>query len=154
MARSNPREQAMNVADLIASRSDVYSISDEATVHDAARYLRERQVRAAGVVDGAGKLVGVISQADISDKVAAENKCPAWMRVNEIMERDLVTVPLDTPFETCLRLMEQHTVYHLLIVDDSGRFHGMLSISDLLQIIASDEKARADLLEDIIFPKR
>jgi len=148
MARSNPREQAMNVADLIASRSDVYSISD------AARYLRERQVRAAGVVDGAGKLVGVISQADISDKVAAENKCPAWMRVNEIMERDLVTVPLDTPFETCLRLMEQHTVYHLLIVDDSGRFHGMLSISDLLQIIASDEKARADLLEDIIFPKR
>ena len=33
----------MNVADLIASRSDVYSISDEATVHDAARYLRERQ---------------------------------------------------------------------------------------------------------------
>jgi CBS domain-containing protein len=144
----------MNVADLIASRSDVYSISDVATVHDAARYLRERQVRAVGVVDGAGKLVGVISQADISDKVAAENRCPAWMRVNEVMERELVTVPLDTPFETCLRLMEQHTVYHLLIVDESGRFHGMLSISDLLQVIASDEKARADLLEDIIFPKR
>lgn len=144
----------MNVADLIASRTDIYSISDQATVHDAARYLRERQVRAAGVVDDAGKLVGVISQSDISDKVAAENKCPAWMRVSEIMERELVTVPLDMPFETCLRLMEQHTIYHLLIVDERGGYHGMLSISDLLQIIASDEKARADLLEDIIFPKR
>jgi CBS domain-containing protein len=144
----------MNVADLIASRTEVYSISEEATVHDAARYLRERQVRAAGVMNGGGKLVGVISQSDISDKVAAENKCPAWMRVAEVMERDLVTVPLDTSIETCLRLMEHNTIYHLLIVDEGGRYHGMLSVSDLLQLIASDAKARADLLEDIIFPKR
>lgn len=144
----------MNVAELIASRRDVYSISDQATVHDAARYLREKQVRAAGVVDGAGKLVGVVSQSDVSDKVAAENKCPAWMRVSEIMERELVTVPLEAPFDTCLRLMEQHTIYHLLIVGEDGRFHGMVSISDLLRIIASEEKGRADMLEEIIFPKR
>jgi hypothetical protein len=39
-------------------------------------------------------------------------------------------------------------------VDDKSRFHGMISVSDLLAVIASDEKARADLLEDLIFPKR
>ena len=66
----------MRIADLIASRREVYSIADDSTVHDAARYIRERQVRAVGVCDRQGVLVGVVSHSDISDKVAAENKCP------------------------------------------------------------------------------
>lgn len=144
----------MKVADLIAKRKEVYSLSEDATVHDTARFLRERKVRAAGVCDREGRLVGVVSQSDVSDKVAAENKCPAWMRVSEIMTRELITVTPDMPLEACLRLMEQHGIYHLLILDEKARFHGMLSVTDLLQVIASDEKARADLLEDLMFPKR
>ena len=81
----------MKVADLIRSRREVYFVRDDATVHDAARYLRDKSVRAVGVCDRQGILLGVISQSDISDKVAAENKCPAWMRVSEIMTRELVT---------------------------------------------------------------
>jgi CBS domain-containing protein len=67
----------MKVEDLIRSRSEVYSVTEDVTVHDAARYLREKQVRAVGVIKPDGKPVGVVSQSDISDKVAAENKCPA-----------------------------------------------------------------------------
>ncbi len=126
----------MKVAELISGRKNIYSITAETTVHDAARYLRERQVRAVGVLDASGKLVGVISQSDISDKVAAENKCPAWMRVSEIMTTDLVTVSLEISFEDCLRLMEKHGIYHLLVVDEKGAYRGMLSVSDLLQLIA------------------
>ena len=59
----------MTVMDLIGSRSDVFSIRDDVTVHDAARYLRERQVRSVGVLDANGTLVGVVSQSDVSDKV-------------------------------------------------------------------------------------
>jgi CBS domain-containing protein len=145
----------MKVADLIGSRKEVFSISEDATVHDAAKYLRERGVRSAGVVNKDGKLIGVVSQSDISDKVAAENKCPAWMRVTEIMTAELVTVPPEAPLDACLQLMEKFGIYHLLVVDNSTtRFHGMISVTDLLAVIASDEKARADLLEDLIFPKR
>ena len=67
----------MRVADLISSRREVYSITEDTTVHDAARYLRDRQVRSVGVCDRLGVLLGVVSQSDISDKVGAENKCPA-----------------------------------------------------------------------------
>lgn len=144
----------MKVADLIAKRKEVYSILDSATVHDAARFLREKQVRAVGIMDPQGKLVGVVSQSDISDKVAAENKCPAWMRVTEIMTPNLVTVAPDVALDECLRLMEKHGIYHLVIVDSKGAFQGMISVSDLLQVIASDHKARADLLEALIFPQR
>jgi CBS domain-containing protein len=144
----------MLVADLISSRKEIYSVREDDTVHDAARYLRDRQVRAAGVISEEGKLVGVISQADISDKVAAENKCPAWLRVSEVMTAELVHVTPDAPLELCLRLMEEHNFYHLLIVGADSRYHGMISAQDIMAVIASDEKARADLLEEIIFPKR
>ena len=144
----------MKIADLIGSRRDVFSVREETTVHEAARYLRDRQVRAVGVCDRDGVLLGVISQADISDKAAAENKCPAWMRVSEIMSRQLVTVTPETSLEDCLRLMEQHGIYHLLVVDNATGFRGMISVTDLLQVIASDHKARADMLEALMFPQR
>jgi CBS domain-containing protein len=140
--------------DLIRSRHEIYSIGEETTVHEAARYLRDHQVRSVGVLGGAGKLAGVISQSDISDKVAAENKCPAWMRVSEIMTRDLLVVHPEIPLEECLRLMEKHGVFHLLVQEESGRFLGMISVADLLQVIASDHKARADMFEAFAFPQR
>ena len=144
----------MKVADLIGSRKEVFSILESRSVLDAAKYLREKQVRSAGIVDGNGKLVGVVSQSDISDKVAAENKCPAWSNVTEIMSRELVTVTPEVTFDESLRLMEQHGVYHLLIVGEGGKYLGMLSVSDLLKVMASSEKARADMLESYVFPNR
>ena len=144
----------MKIADLIGSRRDVFFVRDDTTVHEAARYLRDRQVRAVGVCDSDGVLFGVISQSDISDKTAAENKCPAWMRVSEIMTRQLVTVTPETSLEDCLRLMEQHGIYHLLVVDSSTGFRGMISVTDLLRLFASDQKARADMLEALMFPLR
>jgi CBS domain-containing protein len=144
----------MKVQDLLKSRHDVFSIQEDATIHDAARYLRDHQVRSVGVLDATGRLVGVVSHSDISDKVAAENKCPAWMRVSEIMSRGLVIVQPERPLDECLRLMEKHSVFHLLVVDEPGRFLGMISVADLLQVIASDHKDRADMFEAFLFPQR
>ena len=144
----------MRVADLISSRKEVFSVLEDATVHDVARYLRDRRVRTVGVLDAAGKLVGVISQADISDRVAAENKCPAWMRVSEVMTTQLVTVSPDMPIDECLILMEKHKIFHLVVAENKNKFLGMVSVKDLLRVISSDQKARADLLESFVFPQR
>jgi len=144
----------MKVADLIGSRKEVFSILESLSVLEAAKYLREKQVRSVGILDSTGKLVGVVSQSDVSDKVAAENKCPAWMKVSEIMSTDLLTVTPQVTFEECLRLMEQNGVYHLLIVGDAGQYLGMLSVSDLLKVMVWDEKARADMLESYVYPNR
>ena len=144
----------MLVEDLIRTRTEVYSISENMTVYDAARYLRERQVRSVGVVNPGGKLAGVVSQSDISDKVAAENKCPAWMHVSEVMTTHLVTVPPATHLDECVVLMEKHGIYHLPVVDEKEHYRGMISVQDLLRVIASNEKARADMLESFIFSQR
>jgi CBS domain-containing protein len=144
----------VKVSDLIGSRKEVFSITEETSVHQAAQYLREKQVRSVGVTNASGKLTGVISHSDVSDKVAAENKCPAWMKASDIMTRKLVTVTPDVTLEDCLQLMEQNTIFHLLVLDEGQGFRGMVSISDILRVVASDEKARADLLEAFMFPPR
>ena len=144
----------MKVADLIGSRTEIYSISEDKTVLEAAQYLRSKAVRSAGVVNPSGRLVGVVSQSDISDKVAAENKCPAWVKVSEIMSCDLLTVTSEMSLEESLKLMEQNNVYHLCIVENPAGFRGMLSVSDFLRVMATDEKSRADMLEAYLFPPR
>ena len=144
----------MKVSDLIGSRKEVYSITEDTSVHQASQYLREKQVRAVGVVSAGGKLVGVMSHSDVSDKVAAENKCPAWMKASDIMTRELVTVTPEMTLEDCLRLMDENTIFHLIVLDEGQVCRGMLSVSDILRVVASDEKARADLLESFIFPSR
>jgi CBS domain-containing protein len=154
MAAKLVPEASMKVSELIGSRTEVYSISEETTVMEAAKYLREKQVRSVGVMNSAGKLAGVVSQSDISDKVAAENRCPSWMKVSEIMSRELFTVNPEMTFDESLRAMEQHGVYHLLILDAQDNYRGMLSVSDLLRVLATDHKGRADLLESYMFPSR
>jgi len=144
----------MRVEDLIKARTEVFSVREDATVHEAARYLREKQVRSAGVLNAHGRLVGVISQSDISDKTAAENKCPAWMKVSEVMSTQLIAVPPETSLDECVLLMEKHGIFHLLVIDSREEFQGMISVQDLLRVIASDEKARADMLESFLFSPR
>lgn len=76
------------------------------------------------------------------------------MRVSEIMSRGLVVVRPEMPLDECLHLMEKHGVFHLLVVEEAGRFLGMISVADLLQAIASDHKACADMFEAFLFPQR
>jgi CBS domain-containing protein len=144
----------MNVTDPIASRAEVFPLPDTATVHEVAQFLRKKQVRSAGVLDPQGKVVGVVSESDVSDKVAAENKCPAWIRVSEIMSTRLVTVTPETPLDECVRLMDRHGIFHLAVVDPEKGLRGLISVQDLLKVMASDQKARADMLKAYIFPQR
>ncbi|MGH9681677.1 MAG: CBS domain-containing protein, partial [Candidatus Acidiferrales bacterium] len=105
----------MRVLDLVQSRQEIFAVREDDTVHETARYLRDHRVRSVGVLNSAGRLAGAVSQSDISDKVAAENKCPAWMRVSEIMSKELLVVRPEALLDECLRLMENHGVFHLLV---------------------------------------
>lgn len=144
----------MTVSTLTGSRGEVFSIAEATTVHSAARYLREKQVRAVAVCNGQGEVVGVVSQSDISDKVAAENRNPERMSASEVMSTRLVSVSPRQSIEKCFELMEKHGIYHLLVMAEEGAYLGMISIQDLLKVIAFENKVRADSLEDYIVGRR
>ena len=83
-----------------------------------------------------------------------ENKCPAWMKAAEIMTRELISVKPEYPQEECLRLIKQNGFSRRPVLEERQSHRSMLSVSDILNIIASDEETLADLLESFVCLQR
>jgi predicted transcriptional regulator len=141
-----------SVRDIIKNRKEVYSISNQTTVAEAARFLKDRGIRATGVCNLSGKIVGVVSQSDISDKVVAENYRPSEVNVQSIASANLIKVTSDTEIEKALEVLQEHGVYHLIVEDAEGKFLGMVSMRDCVAMKGEEEKERAEMLKDYAFP--
>src|SRR5690349_12231124 len=118
------------VQEVVNNRKQIFCVSNQSTVAEAARYLRDRRIRAAGVCNLSGKIVGVISQSDISDKVVAENYRPAEVKVQAIASPNIIKVAPEACCSDAKRLMEVNGIYHLVVEDSAGTFLGMISLRD------------------------
>ena len=140
------------VRHIIKDRREVYCISNQTTVAEAARYLKDRGIRASGVCNPSGKIVGVVSQSDISDKVVAENFRPSEVMVQTIATSNLIKVTPETEIGAALQLLQDHGLYHLIVEDADANFMGMVSMRDCVAMRAEEEKERAEMLKDYAFP--
>jgi len=141
------------VRDVIQNRKEIYCISNQASVAEAARYLKDRRIRAAGVCNLSGKVMGVISQSDISDKVVAENYRPSDVMVHAVASQNLVKIDAECSCQDAARIMNENGIYHLVVEDDAGTFLGMISLRDCTMMRAEEESERAEMLQDYAFPR-
>ncbi|HKV38383.1 MAG TPA: CBS domain-containing protein [Blastocatellia bacterium] len=144
---------AKTVRDIVMSRQQVFSISTEASVADAARYLKERHIRTAGVCNSVGKIVGVVSHSDISERVVAENLPPSELKVQAIATVNLIKVTPDTDCQDAARIMNENGIYHLLVEEANGEFLGMVSLRDCTNVRADEESERAAMYMQYAFPR-
>jgi CBS domain-containing protein len=140
------------VQDIIKNREEVYCISNQTTAAEAARYLKDRGIRATGICNLSGKTVGVVSQSDISDKVVAENFRPSEVSVLSIASTNLIKVTPEAQVSEAMQTMQDKRVYHLIVEDAEGKFLGMVSMRDCVAMRADEEKERAEMLKDYAFP--
>ena len=140
------------VQDIIKNREEVYCISNQTTAAEAARYLKDRGIRATGICNLSGKTVGVVSQSDISDKVVAENFRPSEVSVLSIASTNLIKVTPEAQISEAMQTMQDKRVYHLIVEDADGKFMGMVSMRDCVAMRAEEEKERAEMLKDYAFP--
>ncbi len=141
------------VQDVISNRKEVYSISNQITAAEAARYLKARGIRATGVCNLSGKVIGVVSQSDISDKVVAENYRPADVKVQDIASTNLIKITPEASILQAKQLMHERGVYHLVVEGAEGEFKGLISIRDCIAISVEEERERADLYRSYAFPQ-
>jgi CBS domain-containing protein len=124
------------IGGLVAGR-EIFHVSSDQSVRDAARYMTDRRVGAVSVLDGT-RLVGILSERDVMGRVVARQLDPDRTQVAEVMTKDLVVAQGDESHEEGLRRMKQAGCRHLPVVD-GDRLVGMVSQRDLLQIDLSEK---------------
>jgi CBS domain-containing protein len=108
----------------------IVSVSADAPVAAAARLMRSNAVGFLRVREG-GRLVGIVTDRDITVRAAAGGLDPESVRVEEVMTPAVVTMDAGTRADEALRVMEGAGVSRLLVVDARGQAVGVLSDHDI-----------------------
>jgi CBS domain-containing protein len=136
-----------NLHDIFKSR-ELFFITPDQSVADAARYMTERNVGAVCVLQ-MDRLVGVLSERDMMKRVIAPNRDPQATKVSAVMTPTPVVVEISEPFEKCLKIMKKAGVRHLPVVD-GDKLVGLLSLRDLLQVDLNEKVEEIKLMQDYI----
>jgi CBS domain-containing protein len=130
-----------------AMTEDPRSIGESASVVEAARLMRAEHIGSLPITDDE-KLVGMITDRDITTRVVAEAADPKMTSVAEVYSRDLISVEPDNDLDEALQLMAQHQVRRLPVVQD-GRLVGIVAQAD---IALKENEKTGQLVEAISEP--
>jgi CBS domain-containing protein len=124
---------------------DVRACESNAPVIDAAKLMAKEDVGPVPVVED-GRLTGIVTDRDLVVRVLAEGRDPTSTRVGEIASRDLVTVSPDEDLDEALKLLAQHQVRRLPVVD-GDRLVGIVAQADIARL--GKDKQTGEVVEEI-----
>jgi CBS domain-containing protein len=157
------------------------SIAPGAPILDAIARMISHQVSGMPVIDAKGKLVGMVTEGDFLRRAEIRTEAPRrrWLElllgpgspadeyarshghtVRDVMSREVITVGKETPLSEVVRLMEEHAIKRIPVVED-GRVAGIVSRADLVSALgqqlsrakkvspASDESLRRTILDQM-----
>ena len=84
-------------------------------------------------------LVGVVTDRDIVLRAVADGRNPADTPISSCMTTDVVTVRPETSLDECRKLMEDHQIRRVPVVDGSGACCGIVSQADVAQRASAGE---------------
>jgi len=110
--------------------SNPSTVEPDKTVVDAARIMKQEDAGVVPVTEN-GRLTGMVTDRDIAIRVVAEGRDPQSTPVREVASKDLVTVDPQQDLDEALRLMAQHQVRRLPVVEEDGRLVGVVAQADV-----------------------
>jgi CBS domain-containing protein len=126
----------------------VRAVAPTDSVTEAAQAMKEQDVGSLPVVEGA-RLVGIVTDRDIVVRAVAEGVDPRTATVGEVTSGDLVTVEPDEDLDDALKLMAQHRIRRLPVVED-GRLVGVVAQADVA--LEANDKDAGEMLAEISQP--
>ena len=106
----------MTVRDIM--RKKLETIEEMASVQDAAKKMKDRNVSSLIVVDEKGKPQGLLTERDLVRKVCIDDIHTSTVTNKEIMSSPLITIDSQSLPSIAADMMLQNNVRHLLVVDD------------------------------------
>ncbi|MCM1225830.1 MAG: IMP dehydrogenase [Clostridium sp.] len=114
-----------------------FSLTPDRYVYDADELMGKYRISGVPIVDGIGKLVGIITNRDmrfISDYNT---------KIGDVMTKEnLITAPIGTTLEQAQEILRTHKIEKLPLVDDEGYLKGLITIKDIEKAIQYPNSAR------------
>jgi CBS domain-containing protein len=126
------------VRDILCTKGPhVQSIGPHATVLDAALVMNDHKIGSLLVME-AGRLVGIITERDLLQRVVAQRRDPADTQVCDVMTAEVACC------------MKNRRIRHLPVLDGNEQLLGLVSIGDLNAHLAHDQEATIHVLHEYI----
>jgi CBS domain-containing protein len=128
---------------------DPVTIDPRTTLPEANRLMKECNIRRLPVVEN-GHLVGIVTLGDIREASPSSaatlsiyelNYLISRLTIGEIMTRDPITIPPDTSIEAAARLMLEHKIGGLPVVDGQ-KVVGVITESDIFRLLVTEGELR------------
>ena len=134
----------------VVNNQNVCSLPLEDTAANAARQMVKRNIAAVVVVNEIGRMLGIVTERDLTRRVMAENLDPAKTTLASIMTPDPEVLSPDKTAGDALELMRIRSFRHLPVID-GDRVVAMVSIRDLYAAVKSDLEDDNHEIEAFVF---
>jgi CBS domain-containing protein len=135
-----------------AMTTTVVAVKLGASFEEMAARLRQSRVSAFPVIDDDGKVIGVVSEADMLARKVLSDGHAGTGTAGDLMTHPAVTISSEDPVEVAAGLMYTRQVKRLPVIDPSGRLAGIISRADVLAVSGrSDEEIREEVSNDVIW---
>lgn len=131
----NPDENQLG---MLVNR-DIYTISPEKSLEEAARNMLEKNIRRLPVMDG-GDLLGIVTVQDLLFKALAEREeeTPA----SDCMQNSVTSLWQSTPLNVALEILNLSGERALPVIDDDGKLVGILGDGDIIEVSSVEMEER------------
>jgi CBS domain-containing protein len=121
------------------------AVTAQMTVREAARLMDEEDVGSLPVVDEAERLIGILTDRDVTVRVVGRGLDSDTTVVGDVASRDIVAVTPDDDLDDALRLMAREQVRRMPVVVQENQLVGMLAQADVAEV--GKEMATGELVE-------
>ncbi len=152
------------VRDVMTTR--VVSVRKDASFRDMAAMLRGTRISAFPVIDDVGRVIGVVSEADLLVKEAVqadgaslvaalrhlrEDTKATGVSAGDLMTSPAITIGPDAPVQEAARLMYDRRIKRLPVVNPAGRLLGIISRVDVLAVFSrTDDEIEAEVVHRVV----
>ena len=107
---------------------DPITLGPDRPLHEATALMSRFKISGVPIVDGAGRLVGILTNRDL------QFESDLGRPISEVMtHEELVTVPVGTTLKDAEAILGEHRIEKLPVVDDDGKLRGLITVKDIFK---------------------
>jgi CBS domain-containing protein len=134
---------------LSAKGSEVLTIEPTANLATATRVLADRKIGALVVTGADRRVIGIVSERDIVQELAAHGAASLDLPLTDVMTREVMTCRISDTISSVMERMTQGKFRHLPVVEQ-GRLAGIVSIGDVVKHRLEEMEREQSAMRDYI----